>query len=107
MDLIHFTDNNFDETVLKAEKPVLVDFFADWCGPCRMVAPVIEEMAKNYGEKLIVGKLDVDANPSIAGRYGVMSIPTVVLFEGGKEVARQVGFGGKEIYEEMVKKVIK
>lgn len=107
MELIHFTDANFDESVLKADKPVLVDFFADWCGPCRMVTPVIEEIAKSYDGKLIVGKVDVDANAGVAGKYGVMSIPTVVLFDGGKEVGRQVGFGGKEIYEEMVKKVLK
>jgi len=107
MELVQFTDVNFDETVLKADKPVLVDFFADWCGPCRMVAPVIEEIAKEYGEKIIVGKVDVDANSQVAGKYGVMSIPTVILFNAGKEVARQVGFGGKEIYVEMVKKAIK
>ncbi|HSV95223.1 MAG TPA: thioredoxin [Spirochaetia bacterium] len=107
MDIAHFTDANFDEMVLKAQKPVLVDFFADWCGPCRMVSPVIEELANSYGEKMIVGKVDVDANPGVAGKYGVMSIPTVVLFDGGKEIARQVGFGGKEIYEEMVKKTVK
>ena len=107
MELVHFTDVNFEELVLKAEKPVLVDFFADWCGPCRMVAPVIEDLAKTYEEKMIVGKVDVDANPAVAGKYGVMSIPTVVLFVGGKEVSRQVGFGGKEVYEEMVKKTIK
>lgn len=107
MELIHFTDANFDEMVLKADKPVLVDFFADWCGPCRMVTPVIEEIAKTYDGKLTVGKVDVDANAGVAGKYGVMSIPTVVLFYEGKEVGRQVGFGGKEIYEEMVKKVLK
>lgn len=107
MNLAQFTDANFDEMVIKADKPVLVDFFADWCGPCRMVAPVIEELAKTYDGKMIVGKVDVDANSGVAGRYGVMSIPTVILFEGGKEVARQVGFGGKEIYDEMVKKTIK
>lgn len=106
MDPIQLTDANFGETVLKASKPVLVDFFADWCGPCRMVAPVIEEMSKKY-DGIIVGKVDVDANPGVAGKYGVMSIPTVVLFDAGKEVARQVGFGGKEIYEEMIKKVLK
>lgn len=107
MEMIHFTDANFDEIVLKSDKPVLVDFFADWCGPCRVVAPIIEEISKTYSEKVIVGKVDVDANPGVAGKYGVMSIPTVVLFNGGKEVARQVGSGGKEIYEEMIKKVLK
>jgi thioredoxin 1 len=107
MEIVHFTDANFNDTVLKAEKPVLVDFFADWCGPCRMVAPVIDELAKSYDGKMVVGKLDVDANPGVAGKFGVMSIPTVILFAGGKEVSRQVGFGGKEIYEEMVKKAVK
>jgi thioredoxin 1 len=107
MELIHFTDANFDEMVIKADKPVLVDFFADWCGPCRMVTPVIEEIASTYSGKLVVGKVDVDANSNIAGKYGVMSIPTVVLFDGGKEVGRQVGSSGKEVYEEMVKKVLK
>lgn len=107
MEPIQFTDANFDESVLKAAKPVLVDFFADWCGPCKMVAPVIEEIAKNYEGKLIVGKVDVDANANVAGKYGVMSIPTVILFDGGKEVSRQVGSGAKEVYEEMVKKVLK
>lgn len=107
MELIHFTDANFDQMVIKADKPVLVDFFADWCGPCRMVTPVIEEIASTYDGKLVVGKVDVDANSNIAEKYGVMSIPTVVLFDGGKEVGRQVGSSGKEIYEEMVKKVLK
>lgn len=107
MELIHFTDANFEESVLKTDKPVLVDFYADWCGPCRMVAPVIEEMAKTYEGKMVVGKVDVDANSGVASKYGVMSIPTVILFNEGKEIARQVGFGGKEIYLEMVKKVIK
>lgn len=107
MEIVHLTDASFDGIVLKSDKPVLVDFFADWCGPCRMVAPVIENISKAYSEKIIVGKVDVDANPGVAGKYGVMSIPTVVLFEGGKEVGRQVGFGGKEAYEEMIKKVLK
>ena len=107
MSLIHFTDQNFEELVLKSDKPVLVDYYADWCGPCRMAAPAVEELAGQYEGKLLVGKLDVDANPKVAGTYGVMSIPTVVLFNGGKEVERKVGFGGKEVYEEMIKKYVK
>jgi len=107
MALVHFTDQNFDELVLKNEKPVLVDFYADWCGPCRMVSPIIEELAKQYEGKVLVGKVDVDANPQVAGKYGVMSIPTVVLFNKGEEVQRQVGYGGKEMYDGMVKKLVK
>ncbi|KKT35058.1 MAG: Thioredoxin [Candidatus Collierbacteria bacterium GW2011_GWF2_44_15] len=107
MALVHFTDQNFDELVLKNEKPVLVDFYADWCGPCRMVSPIIEELAKQYEGKILVGKVDVDANPQVAGKYGVMSIPTVVLFNKGEEVQRQVGYGGKEMYDGMVKKLVK
>ena len=107
MALVHFTDQNFDELVLKNEKPVLVDFYADWCGPCRMVSPIIEELAKQYEGKISVGKVDVDANPQVAGKYGVMSIPTVVLFNKGEEVQRQVGYGGKEMYDGMVKKLVK
>lgn len=103
----HFTDQTFDQEVLKAEKPVLVDFFADWCGPCRMVSPVIEELGAKYGDKVVVGKLDVDANLRVAADYRVMSIPTVILFQGGKEIARQVGFAGKEPYSKMLESVIK
>jgi thioredoxin 1 len=107
MAIAHYTDQNFNEEVLKADGPVIVDFYADWCGPCRMVSPVIEEMAVTYAGKLAVGKLDVDANLKIAGDYNVMSIPTVILFDKGKEVARQVGFGGKDVYAKMIEQVIK
>lgn len=103
----HFTDQTFDQEVLKADKPVLVDFFADWCGPCRMVSPVIEELGEKYGDKVVVGKLDVDANLRVAADYRVMSIPTVILFQGGKEIARQVGFAGKDPYIKMLEGVIK
>lgn len=103
----HFTDQSFDQEVLKADKPVLVDFFADWCGPCRMVAPVIEELAVTYGDKVLVGKLDVDANQRVASDYRVMSIPTVILFSEGKEVARQTGFLGKEAYVKMLESILK
>lgn len=107
MDIARFTDANFNEEVLKAERPVLVDFFADWCGPCRLVSPTVDELAKTYEGKIVVGKVDVDANSKVASDYGVMSIPTVILFEKGKEMARQVGFGGKDVYIQMIEKIIK
>lgn len=107
MDIARFTDTNFNEEVLRSESPVLVDFYADWCGPCRLVSPIIDELGKTYEGKIKVGKVDVDANSKVAGDYGVMSIPTVILYEKGKEVARQVGFGGKDAYIQMIEKVIK
>ncbi len=107
MDIARFTDQNFNEEVLKSEMPVLVDFYADWCGPCRLVSPIVDELGKTYEGKVKVGKVDVDANSKVAGDYGVMSIPTVILFEKGKEVARQVGFGGKDAYVQMIEKIIK
>ena len=113
----HLTKQTFLDKVFNYEQnqewkfegqlPCIIDFYADWCGPCRMVAPVMEEMVKTFGEKVIIGKVDVDANAAVAGKYGVMSIPTVILFNHGEEVVRQVGFGGKEIYEEMINKAIK
>jgi len=87
---------NFDSVVLNSDKPVLVDFWATWCGPCKMIAPVIEELAQELEGKVVVAKLDVDQSPDIAGRYGVMSIPTMLVFEGGKVVKHTVGFQPKE-----------
>lgn len=106
MSTIYFSDSDFEEKVLKADKPVLVDFYADWCGPCKMAAPIIEELAEEYDGKVVMGKLDVDVNQQTAMRFGVMSIPTVIMFKDGKEVDRQVGFGGRVMYENMIKKVI-
>jgi len=103
MPAIHLTTNDFEEKVLKSDKPVLVDFFAVWCGPCKMAEPIIEELADKYKEQAVVAKLNVDEEPQIAQRYGVMSIPTVIMFKDGKEVDRQVGFIGKEGYEQMIK----
>ena len=100
-----FTDQNFEEQVLKAEKPVMVDFWATWCGPCVMAGPVVDELATEYSGKYVIGKLDVDANQKTAQTYGVMSIPTVILFKEGKEVARKVGFAGKPMYENLLKMV--
>ncbi|PIQ69886.1 thioredoxin [Candidatus Shapirobacteria bacterium CG11_big_fil_rev_8_21_14_0_20_40_12] len=91
-----FTDQNFEEEVLKSELPVLVDFFAVWCGPCQMMAPVIEEMAKELEGKVKIGKMNVDENPQTAEKYGIMSIPTLILFKNGEPVKTLQGFRGKE-----------
>jgi thioredoxin 1 len=88
---LELTDANFQQEVLKSEKPVLVDFWAVWCGPCRMIAPVVEEIAKEYHGKLKVGKLDVDHNPETAMQFGVRSIPTLLVFKGGRVVEQIVG----------------
>jgi thioredoxin 1 len=97
------TDSNFDTEVLKSTLPVLVDFYADWCGPCKMAEPVLEELSKSYQDKISIVKLNVDEN-QVAGKYGVMSIPTTILFKNGAEVGRQVGFGGKQAFEELMKR---
>ncbi len=85
------TDENFEIEVLKADTPVLVDFYADWCGPCRIMAPVIEEVAGELEGRARVAKLDVDTNPQTAAKYGIRSIPTLLIFDGGKPVAQAVG----------------
>jgi thioredoxin 1 len=93
---IEVTDKTFDELVLKAQVPTAVDFWAVWCGPCKMIAPVLEELAQEYNGKLQVAKLDVDQNGASAMQYGVMSIPTLILFKGGQPVERIIGFMPKE-----------
>jgi len=90
------TDGDFDERVLGSETPVLVDFWAEWCVPCHMVSPVVEEIGRDKGESLEVAKLNIDDNPEVTRRYGVMSIPTLMLFKGGEEIARVVGARGKD-----------
>ena len=92
--LKHYDEDDFSNTVLANQKPVLVDFYADWCGPCKMMAPLIEQIAGEYGDRVEVGKLDTDANPSVAMRYQVMGIPTLGLFNGGEMVDRLVGYPG-------------
>ncbi len=99
---LELTDANFEELVLKSNKPVLVDFWAAWCGPCRMLAPIIEELGKDYGDKLIIGKVDVDANQKYAAQYGVRNIPTVLLFKGGEVIEKQVGVAPKKTYAEKI-----
>ena len=90
------TDKNFDEESKKATLRILVDFAASWCGPCRMMEPIIEEIAKENEGKLVMGKLDVDANPKTAQKFNVMSIPTLIFFKNGKPVKQMVGYQGKE-----------
>lgn len=99
---LEITDANFDEIVLKSDKPVLVDFWAAWCGPCKMVGPVIDEISKEYDGKAVVGKLDVDANQEFAAKYGVRNIPTVLMFQNGEVVGRQVGVAPKKVYAEAI-----
>ncbi len=96
------TDATFEEVVLNSDKPVVVDFWAAWCGPCRMVGPIIDELAAEYEGKAIIGKVDVDSNQQYAAQYGVRNIPTVLVFKGGEIVNRQVGVAAKNVYAEAI-----
>ena len=97
---LEITDATFDEVVLQSDKPVMVDFWAAWCGPCRMVGPIIDELSQEYEGKAVVGKVDVDTNQEFAAKYGVRNIPTVLVFKGGELVNRQVGVAPKTTYSE-------
>ncbi|WP_452224959.1 thioredoxin [Lacinutrix chionoecetis] len=99
---LEITDANFEETVLNSDKPVMVDFWAAWCGPCRMVGPIIDQISEEYEGKAVVGKLDVDANQEFAAKYGVRNIPTVLVFQNGEVVGRQVGVAPKASYAEAI-----
>lgn len=100
---IKLTDQNFEQEVLHADLPVLVDFWASWCGPCRMLAPVIAEIAEEYAGKVKVGKVNVDEQPNLANRYGIASIPTVMLFKNGEVINTSLGYRPKNDLETMLK----
>ena len=93
---LHLTDATFEKDVLKSDKPVLVDFTATWCGPCRMIAPIIEELANEYQGRAVIGKVDVDENPETSMNFGIRSVPTLLIFKGGQVVDQIIGAVGKE-----------
>lgn len=106
--MIHdLTADNFDDIVLGSDQPVLVDFYAEWCGPCKAAAPIVDELADDYADDLVVGKVDIDSQAELARRFNVMSIPTVLIFKDGEEVDRKIGFGGRSGYEDLISKVLK
>ena len=100
---LELTDANFEEVVLKSDKPVLVDFWAEWCGPCRMVGPIVEELSKEYDGKAVVGKVNVDNNPNVSMQFGIRNIPTLLIFKGGKMVDKQVGAVPKSVLDGKLK----
>ena len=101
-----FTDTNFQNTVLQSAQPVLVDFWAEWCGPCRMLAPVVERIAAANKVKLMVGKMNVDENPETPQKFGIQGIPTLILFHQGHEVERLVGFQSQEVIQKAIDEVL-
>ena len=103
---VEITDANFEELVLKSDKPVLIDFWAAWCGPCRMLHPIVKDLAEEFEGKAVIGKLDVDNHQKYAAQYGVRNIPTVLFFKNGKVVEKQVGVAPKKTYVEKLEALV-
>ena len=104
--IIELNDDNFDEEVLKAKLPVMVDFWAPWCGPCKAIGPTVEDLEKTYGENMNFVKVNVDENPVVPSKYGIQAIPTLIFFKDGEVVDKITGMVAKEKLEESIKKVI-
>ena len=102
---MEITDSNYKE-LINSGKPVVIDFWATWCGPCRMVGPIIEELAATYGEQAVIGKCDVDNNSDVTNEFGIRNIPTVIFFKDGKQVDKQVGSASKSVFEEKLKAIL-
>ena len=100
------TDQNFETEVLNSDKPAIIDFWAEWCAPCRAVAPIVKELAEQYGEQVKIAKMDIDSNPSTPAQYGIRAIPTVLAFQGGTVVEQLTGARPKADFEAMIKKLI-
>lgn len=102
---MEITDSNYKE-LIESGKPVVIDFWATWCGPCRMVGPIIEELATAYGDQAIIGKCDVDNNSDVTADFGIRNIPTVIFFKDGKQVDKQVGSASKSVFEDKLKAIL-
>jgi len=102
---LEITDKTFDD-LLKSDKPLVIDFWAEWCGPCRMVGPIIEELAEEYADKVIIGKVDVDSNDEITSKYGIRNIPTVLFIKNGEVVEKQVGAAQKSVFKDKIDKLL-
>ena len=105
-DILEVTDENFDDEIMNADTPAIVDFWAEWCGPCKMVAPVIEELAKDYQGKIKVAKMDVDQNRATPAKYGIRNIPTLIFFKGGDVAQTIIGAQPKSAIEDEIKKLL-
>ncbi len=103
---IELTDANFEELVLKSDKPAIVDLWAEWCGPCRMVGPIVEEMSTEYEGRAVIGKLDVDSNPGTTAKYGIRNIPTILFFKNGEVADKQVGAVPKSVLVAKLEKLL-
>lgn len=103
---IHVTDETFDNVVLNSPLPALVDFWAPWCGPCRMIAPLVEDLARDYDGRAVIAKVNTDENVQVAGQLGIMGIPTLILFKGGQEVDRVVGYAPRNVLEDKLKAIL-